>query len=411
MNAGQSGEATLEVFMFGGFSVKQDGRPISLGNNPTANALKMIEIIFLNNSQGISKEELLRDVFNGKNLSDKNNSFNNLLYQARHLLRDAGVEGTHYIENRRGKISVESGLSVSTDVDRFNLLCSKAELAGEEEKYRFFREAFDLYRGELLPDFMTENWVLQERERLTAELARCVCYLTETEKKRGNDDEVIRLYHRANEVDPDSRWQAGELEAWGRKGDYAGASAFFQETARYYLNEMQIPIPKNIRQVEEKLIAGEHPGMSPQDEMLLRRSAKLAGSGHKSMMAPYACPEECLGPVWQALVRNIERRGHILYILILQARTETLHGDALPAEIDEAIRKTLIDVLNTEDIYTRLAQGIYAVIPVNVRREDSLRLLRRMDERFRDLAGGESSFSGRIVRYDELPEFLETYAI
>ena len=168
---------------------------------------------------------------------------------------------------------------------------------------------------------------------------------------------------------------------------------------------------EEIRQVEEKLIAGEHPGMSPQDEMLLRRSAKLAGSGHKSMMAPYACPEECLGPVWQALVRNIERRGHILYILILQARTETLHGDALPAEIDEAIRKTLIDVLNTEDIYTRLAQGIYAVIPVNVRREDSLRLLRRMDERFRDLAGGESSFSGRIVRYDELPEFLETYAI
>jgi DNA-binding SARP family transcriptional activator len=285
MDAGQMGETTIEVFMFGGFQVMQDGKTISMGSNPTANALKMIEIIFLNNSQGISKEELLRDVFNGKNLSDKNNSFNNLLYQARHLLRDAGVEGSHYIENRRGKISVENGINISTDVDRFNFLCGRAEMAGEEEKYRFYREAFDLYRWELLPDFMTENWVLQERERLTAELARCVFYLTETERKRGNYDEVIRLYHRANEVFPDSRWQAGELEAWGGKGDYAGASAFFRETARYYMNELQIPVPKNIRQVEEKLIAGEHSGMSPQDEMLLRRSAKLAGSGHKSMMA------------------------------------------------------------------------------------------------------------------------------
>jgi hypothetical protein len=96
---------------------------------------------------------------------------------------------------------------------------------------------------------------------------------------------------------------------------------------------------------------------------------------------------------------------------MLKACTDARKEDMLPAEIDEAVRKTLIDVLCTEDIYTKLVQGSYAVIPVNVRREDSLRLLRRMNERFRDLVGEDCSFCGRIIRYDELPEFLETFSV
>ena len=410
MKTGLTGESTIEVTMLGGFSVRQNGHEISLGKNPTANALKMIEIIFLYNTQGITKEELLRDVFNGKNLSDKNNSFNNLLYQARHLLQDSGIDGEHFIENHRGEISLEQGMKVVTDVDTFHVLIKQAELSGDkEEQIRHYREAFQCYKGDLLPDFGTENWVLREREHLTALFAHCVRFLTDAAIEKQDYDDAAEIFRGAYEANPDSRWQAGRIRALAAKGDVAGASEAFREAAKVYVNDLEIPIPNLVREEEEKLLKEDRPGMPPQDSVLLRKSAKLASSGRRALMAPYQCPENCLGAVWQVLLRNVERRGRMLYIMMLRPDPSTMD----PAEAEnggaEAMRKTLVDVLDTEDIYTSYPAGSYIVIPINVRREDSLRLLRRITERFRDFGGPDSVIRMRILRYEDLPEFLDTY--
>ena len=106
----------LYVQTLGGFHVFMDGEELDFGNNPTANAVKLIAIIFLNAETGISRKQLVEEVFGTKLLSDRNNSFNNLLYQARHLMQHAGIRGNRLIENHRGQVNLEQGIHVSREL-------------------------------------------------------------------------------------------------------------------------------------------------------------------------------------------------------------------------------------------------------------------------------------------------------
>ena len=193
-------EKVIDVRMLGGFRLSVDGEVKGLGQNNKANFLKLIQLVLLNYEKGISKRELIDGVFGFKDLLDENNSLNNLLHQARTQLKKAGVPGKRYIEGKKGIYYPEKveGYTFSIDVFRFRELFEKAQHTDiEREQAQYLQEAFDLYQGELLPEFSTDNWVVVESVRLKRYYDQLVQWLGDYYKKMEDYDAYYRVYNQA----------------------------------------------------------------------------------------------------------------------------------------------------------------------------------------------------------------------
>ena len=82
---------TLTVRMLGGFSLSYQGEEIVLGRNTTAKFVQLLQLLWLLGDKGISKQQIVRCLYEDDELSNPNNSFNNLIFQMRKQMVAAGL--------------------------------------------------------------------------------------------------------------------------------------------------------------------------------------------------------------------------------------------------------------------------------------------------------------------------------
>lgn len=81
----------LHVTMFGGFSMRYGDQEIVLGRNTTAKFVQLLQLVWLYGDRGLSKPQIVRELYDVDDLSNPNNSFNNLLFQLRRQTVSAGL--------------------------------------------------------------------------------------------------------------------------------------------------------------------------------------------------------------------------------------------------------------------------------------------------------------------------------
>ena len=75
-----AGKIKLNIQLFGGLAISYEGRSISIGKNKTSKYIQLLEIIWLSENQGITKDSLVSVLYDREEPSNVNNSFNNLIY-------------------------------------------------------------------------------------------------------------------------------------------------------------------------------------------------------------------------------------------------------------------------------------------------------------------------------------------
>lgn len=176
----------LEICMLGGFSVSYCGKEIQLGRKNTLKFIQLLQLIWLRGEHGISKKELIESLYDRREVADANNSINNLFHQAKKQLVAAGLPDCNYIIRTDGAYMAGQELPIRTDVHRFTELAESADREPDEErKARLYKQALDLYKGELLPDISTEIWVIEKNLQLKLIFEICVQRLADYYRKNG----------------------------------------------------------------------------------------------------------------------------------------------------------------------------------------------------------------------------------
>ncbi|MDQ9821793.1 bacterial transcriptional activator domain-containing protein, partial [Acinetobacter sp. 163] len=83
----------------------------------------------------------------------------------------------------------------------------------------YYKQALDLYKGELLPDISTEIWVIEENLQLKMIFDTCVQRLADYFKRNGKDAELEALYEKAVRLFPYENWQLDQIDALLAKGE------------------------------------------------------------------------------------------------------------------------------------------------------------------------------------------------
>ena len=406
----------IYVQMLGGFSLSIGEKQLDLGTNSKANFLKLSEIVFLRGLGGVSKRDLIDGVFGHKALLDENNSLNNLLHQARTQLKKAGMPGRKIIDGKRGVYAPEydPNYEYILDVHEFEDTCLKAKNEENKEKrYAYYQEAFDLYKGELLPEFATDYWVILESVRLKRLYDDVIDFLGKYYKEKEDCESLFELYDKANKIYPDNGWQIEMIDALILKKDYKTAYELYTKCAHYYQDELEVPIPEALRSCYERLsdnVRVVTDDIRQIQANIVRKDEKLKSEMGARKMGAYLCPFTSFIDIYHVLRRNLERRGSSIFMMLctlVDYEGKPIQNQEKLNARAEILEQSLSEGLRKGDVYTKYSSSQYLILLIGTKREDCAIIYQRISRRVKELAGSRAEFRYRIVSLGEIPGILE----
>ena len=384
----------LTVRMLGGFALSYRGEEIVLGRNTTAKFVQLLQLIWLRGDRGISKQQIVHCLYEGDELSNPNNSFNNLIFQMRKQMVAAGLPRMDYVV-KVGKVYIpDPNVRVHVDVQEFHDAVSRARESDDNAvKTQAYRTAFECYQGVLLPEAENRTWVVTEAVRLREEFAEAVRFLGNLSKEQKDFDEMYRVYEKAARIYPDNDWQADQIEALICKEDYKEAFRLYDKTVHRYSEEMGLPpsekMLENYRKMSQKIT-------SP-----MGRIQEIQSSLQEDPVSgAYYCSYPSFIDTYHVLERNMERTGYSVFLLLCTlvdyAGKPISNREKLDAR-SKTLKQCIGRSLRRGDIFTKYSASQYLVLLVGSSREGCEVVSRRISSSMKEREGTRAD-----VRYSNV---------
>lgn len=383
--------AVLRVDMFGGFSMSYAGNQIAFARSSNTKFIQLLQLLFLNYSGGIAKKQLLDALYGWETGGNPNKNLNNVIYRLKHQLTAAGFPEEDYIALEDGVCRWVSSFPVEVDTVRFEELVRAGEAAEGEQQFRLLREAEQLYKGEFLPQYSTELWVIEYNQYFKKDYERLVRKLSDWYEKREEYQEELRLLQKAAKIYPYEEWQVKEMDCLLSLKEYKAAYDVYQETSRLYCEDMGIPPG---REMLERLRIIERQVTNPVGNFEdIKENFR-----EKEKEGAYYCLYPSFLDSCRLLARMAERGGQSVFLMLLSL-TEGRGKEFLDPQKREfqmdLLKQNVRCALRKGDLFTRYSNSQYLIGLVGVERENCSNVFIRLQAKWKNTAGsrGELSYS------------------
>jgi DNA-binding SARP family transcriptional activator len=399
----------LDVHMFGGLTISFEGRNVSVGKNKAAKYIQLLELVWLSGDKGITREQLVNILYEREEQSNLNNSFNNLIYQMHKQLKSSALPDYEYIVNKDGIFYPDENVEIVTDAGAFEkAVLSARECSESTESILFYKQALELYVAELLPELSTQEWVIIKSVQLQKMYAECVVSLGNYYEKRKDFEAMYKIYKKAAALYPDDEWQIGEINALIGMEAYNDAYALYNETVRYYTDELGITPSNDLMECYEKMSRQitNTPGkiLKIRDDIIERRE-NLSGSAEGA----YDCSYPSFIDAYHILSRNMERTGQSVYMMLLTLvdyEGKQISNQAKLEAKGKLLQKAIALTLRQGDTFCKYSSSQFLLLLVGTNKESCKIVYRRVLNKFKVLAGPRAELEYSVVSLAELPQQL-----
>ena len=153
---------TVSVSLLGGFSLEVDGASLTDDINRSLKLWSVLAYLTLHRDRAVPQSEFIELFWPDDHSSNPVNALKTLLYRIRAMLEPLFGPEIQPILAQRGAYIWNPAVACTLDTDRFEALC---RLGGDtrrtaEERMDSYREAVELYRGDLLPKLSHQMWLV-----------------------------------------------------------------------------------------------------------------------------------------------------------------------------------------------------------------------------------------------------------
>ncbi len=396
----------LQIQLFGGLAINYNGQSIAIGKNKTSKYIQLLEIVWLSGDNGISKDSMVNILYDREEQSNLNNSFNNLIYQMHKQLKKSGLPECEYIVNRNGFFYVDKNVEIESDVNSFIDYIEKArETDDQATEILCYKNAFELYKAELLPELSTQEWVIIKSVQLQKMYAECVVTLGNYYEKRKDYESMLRVYKKAAELYPDDEWQIGEINALIGVDNYKEAYRIYNETVRYYTDELGITPSSDLIECYDKMSRQitNMPSkiLQIRDDIIERRE-----SLEKDDSGAYDCSYPSFIDAYHILSRNMERSGQSVYMMLLTIVDYEGKKIANQSKLDaksKLLQEAISITLRQGDTYCKYSSSQFLLLLVGTSKESCKVVYRRILNKYKILAGPRAEIDYSVVSLADLP--------
>lgn len=344
----------------------------------------MLLILLLHKEKGITKDQLIEAFYGWSEVGNKNNSLNNLIYRLRKQLLAAGLPEEAYVSIQNGLVVLNPDIPLWVDVLELEQQYRLAkEACDTKQRMDHYRRVCELYRGEFLPQFANERWVIVESVRIKKLYVASVQTLGKLLDEQGESQEMYRLYSHAAELYPFEEWQVGQMTALMQQGRYEDAYSLYKITEKRYMDELGVPPSENmlqcLRKMQTRLILEEERLDQIQDRIKEEKQERA-----------YYCAYPGFVDAYRILCRLTERDGRSIFLMSCTLQQIQIRKEKKNSErIEEWVREVICSSLRQGDICTRYSRNQFLILLTGMKQEDSDIIIRRIRRKFREDSGTE----------------------
>lgn len=153
----------LEIYTLGRFQVKQGDKMLSQDSGRSQRLWSLFKYLLTHKGKPVPVEELVEALWAEDEQERSESAVKTLVYRLRRLLNNGqAVNGeSQYINYSQGGYVWNNQSGYWFDAEEFVSCCEQGRKAiSDEEKEECYRKALDLYKGDYLPDYAYNEWVV-----------------------------------------------------------------------------------------------------------------------------------------------------------------------------------------------------------------------------------------------------------
>lgn len=167
----------------------------------------LFKFLLINNNKPITADTILDSLFYETDYADPTNAIQNMIYRLRKFLSIQSIfeNGKDIILFSNGCYKTNFEEDVWIDFIELEKLFNKADRIKKENPVlaiEYFRNAFDIYGGELLPELIYESWVITKRTYYRSLYLRIIENLSQLYAAQKSYDAIVEICQKAETIEP-----------------------------------------------------------------------------------------------------------------------------------------------------------------------------------------------------------------
>ncbi len=408
----------LRIQMLGGFSMYYGEEAIALNKIGKSKSLRLLQMLLLSRPGGISKSELIDNLYGWTQkttMANGNKNLNNLIYRLKGQLSSCGLPQEEYVEIREGMCYFKTEIPIKLDTLEFEKTIQSAKDRGGVKRLQLLREANEQYHGELLPGNLSDTW-FYHRSRYYKELYTWV--LGELEQiflEQKDYQSRIALYTKAAAIYPFENWQVQLIRCYLEIYQYEEALRIYNETTELYAQEMGMAPTKEMQACFETLEVLDKSHTKDISDIKSWKEMDKAFQGKRIDIKKALFEEEsakgayyCTYPSFVdycRLVVRIKERSNLSAILMFltlsqKKKKEISKSMDLPEQM-QILKSAIGDSLRIGDAYTRYGNRHFILMLTKTELDFCSTIFRRIECTYASYSG-----KGELWYYTDMTQEL-----
>lgn len=372
---------TCEIQLLGGFKIIYKDREISDASVRTKKAWMLIQYLIANRNSTISVDQLVADIWGLEESHDPLNVLKNLVYRARHILKDLSPDqDAEFILYAKESYCWNSSIPWKVDVERFEESIRRAETARYNgDKVADYYEAFRLYKGEFLPKSAYCDWVIRKSTYYATLYITCTIKLCKLLGEQNRFDEIIHICESAVNIYPyEEKLHEQLIRGYIASGRFSKALSHYNYISKLFYNELGVCLSDEIKMLYQKIISS-----ISAIEMDLSLICEDLNESDQQKQA-FFCDYEIFKNFYQMQARAMARTGQSINVALL-----TLSGVDQPIPENDVLRSsmqllkdTILENLRRADVVSAFSSIQFVLMLPSTTYENAQMICRRIIDKF-----------------------------
>ena len=371
----------VAVTMLGGFRIRVDGNVLTDEINRSQKLWTVLCYLIAHRERTVPQSEFIELFWPEENSANPTNALKTLLYRVRSLLEPLFGEGLEPILSQRGAYAWNPAIACEMDVDRFELLCRRAQDTAlpAQKRMALYEEAAEMYRGDYLPKLANQMWVVPISAHYHALYLEAVKEYADLLEHAEKFEAMAELCTRASQLDPlDESLHTLIVRALLRQGKDSAALSHYEKATDLLYRNLGVRPSEELRALYREIMDVEE-RLETNLEVIqanLREAAQRPGA--------FVCEYGFFKEAYRLEARRSARSGACVHIALI---TVSLPDGGVPplgvlnTTMDQLL-EVLVHNLRRGDVVSKYSGAQYVVMLPAANFEDSTMVVERIVNAF-----------------------------
>ena len=372
-------ESNVRIYVetLGGLTITIGDKSISNHSQQSKKPWMLLAYLIAFRNKDISTTELI-DVFWGEDGgTNPSSALKTLLFRVRKLLEPLGIPTHTLIVHQQGSYAWTKELVTEVDTDRFDLLCRTA-FSKETNSHQCKKaaiEAFALYKGDFLPQYSWENWVMPINTCYHNLYIKMTHLLLDLYLAESAYQQIVSICRQAVTVEPyDENFHYYLIHALYSMGNAHAALEHYTHMTNMFYNEFAITPSDKLKELYKVIQSKERQTVT--DLTTIQNEFQKDSSRTGAFFCEYAVFKD----IYLLESRALARTGDSLYLCLITVSGAN-SGVLRPALLSRVMKELLESIhssLRRGDVCSRFSTNQYILLLPSASYENGEKVLQRI---------------------------------